>query len=114
MKSQQQKSNLNVVVSFITKLDSCRLPHNAIHMPMIKLNSSEEYIRRRGNEGRKEARKGETPRYGSDELCSDLISIVFLYEQTNNFPLLSPGLEESGLRNAKLLKLFGPIQSGSN
>ena len=64
MKSQQQKSNLNVVVSFITKLDSCRLPHNAIHMPMIKLNSSEEYIRRRGNEGRKEARKGETPRYG--------------------------------------------------
>ena len=83
-------------------------------MPMIQLNSSEEYIRRRGNEGRKEAERGETPECGFDELCSALISIRFLYEQTSNFPLLSSGLEESGLRNAKSLKVFGPIQSGIN
>ena len=83
-------------------------------MPMIQLNSSEEYIRRRGNQGRKEAERGEIPECGFDELCSALISIRFLYEQTSNFPLLSSGLEESGPRNAKLLKLFGPILTGIN
>ena len=63
---------------------------------------------------KEEAWRGETPHYGSDELCSAPISIGFLYEQTSNFPLLSSEQGESGPRNAKLLKLFGPKQSETN